>query len=54
MCIELGSKDMGTSTISEYRLSPAPEERMLQRTPLARLIAVAEERKRQIKVTYCC
>ena len=50
--IELGQKDRGANTISEYRL--APEERLLQRAPLAHLIAMVLGHKRQIKVSYCC
>lgn len=39
-------------TISEHRLSAVPEERLLPRTPMAHLIAMALEYKRQIKVSY--
>lgn len=43
-------KNMEIITIPEHRLSAVPEER--PRTPMAHLITMALEYKRQIKVSY--
>lgn len=45
-------KNKEINTISEHRLSPVPEERLLPRTPMAHVITMALEYKRQIKVSY--